>query len=93
MQQRPSDWRRCDPNLVGSNGSMEPFFNQRFCLDQTATPFTRDQYGKYSLKGGGMNTTSTLALYSQYMGDKFGVESARLNSYKKWIADSWPGQR
>ena len=88
-----SDWRRCDPNLVGSNGSMEPFFNQRFCLDQTATPFVRDQYGKYSLKGGGMNTTSTLALYSQYMGDKLGVESARLNSYKKWIAGSWPGQR
>ncbi|NML35493.1 hypothetical protein [Paraburkholderia antibiotica] len=87
-----SDWRRCDPNLVTVNGFMEPYFSGRFCMDRARSVLGVNSSGKHFLNGGGMNTTSTLLLYSALKGQQLGVDSARLTDFNNWINQMWPEQ-
>lgn len=87
-----SEWRRCDPALIAVNGFDESHSSARFCMDRERSVLQRNNSGKYFLNGGGMNTSSTLVLYSAMMGQQLGVEAVRLNDFNQWINQMWPIQ-
>ena len=88
-----NDWRRCDPNLVGSNGELEPVFTQGFCLGSTPSPVFNPS-NSYALQGGGMNTVYTLARYSEWLGkNNLKVDAQELGKFTKWMDAAWPSRQ